>query len=224
LEQYYSPSDLSKFQTQNNLPNQQPTVVGTNDANKPGTEASLDIEYIMGVATNIKTFFIYTNGTTGGQEPFLDWIIGMNNASSAPITNSISYGDTEASLTADYMNRINVEFQKFGVTGHSILFASGDSGVGCTACKSFSPDFPASSPYVTAVGGTQLSGSASTAVEVGVDFGGGGFSNTFATPSYQQTAVQQYLSSNSLPPSSFFNASGRGYPDIAYVITDRISH
>ena len=45
---------------------------------------------------------------------------------------------------------------------------------------------------------------------------GGGFSNVFAPPSYQQTAVEDYLT-NYPPPysSSIFNASGRGYPDLS---------
>jgi subtilase family serine protease len=44
---------------------------------------------------------------------------------------------------------------QMGVRGLSILFASGDSGAGC-ANHTFVPNFPASSPYVTAVGGTVL--------------------------------------------------------------------
>ena len=45
---------------------------------------------------------------------------------------------------------------------------------------------------------------------------GGGFSNVFSPPSYQQSAVEDYLTN--YPPSystSIYNASGRGYPDLA---------
>ena len=44
------------------------------------------------------------------------------------------------------------EFKIIGTRGISIMFASGDSGAGCQN-KVFVPNFPASSPYVTAVGG-----------------------------------------------------------------------
>jgi len=47
---------------------------------------------------------------------------------------------------------------------------------------------------------------------------GGGFSNVFPRPSYQDRAVKAYLQSNAtshLPPSSLFNASGRAFPDVS---------
>lgn len=37
----------------------------------------------------------------------------------------------ESSLDLDWTSRINVEFQKYGLMGRSILFASGDDGAGC---------------------------------------------------------------------------------------------
>ena len=51
------------------------------------------------------------------------------------------------------MLRINTEFMKLGARGVTILFSSGDDGADCHHGK-FSPAFPSSSPYVTAVGGT----------------------------------------------------------------------
>ena len=57
------------------------------------------------------------------------------NTSDAPWVHSASYGDTEDSLDAVYMNRVNAEFQKLGVRGLSVLFASGDSGAGCKSDK-----------------------------------------------------------------------------------------
>jgi len=46
---------------------------------------------------------------------------------------------------------------------------------------------------------------------------GGGFSNVISQPSWQQGAVSQYLTKygDSLPPSGYFNPSGRGYPDVS---------
>jgi len=42
------------------------------------------------------------------------------------------------------------------------------------------------------------------------------FSNVFDQPSYQSSAVSSYLNSVSQqPPSQYFNAAGRAYPDVA---------
>ena len=45
----------------------------------------------------------------------------------------------------------------------------------------------------------------------------GGFSTTFARPSWQSSAVSAYLNNATLtlPPSSYYNATGRGYPDVS---------
>lgn len=84
--------------------------------------------------------------------------------------NSVSYGDVEASISDSYLTRTDQEFQAFGATGRSILFASGDSGVGCNNKCHFTPDWPASSPWVTTVGGTVMNGDREDAVS----FSGGG--------------------------------------------------
>jgi len=214
---YYSPADLTVFQKLYNLLDQpMQKVVGPNKPGQPGLEASLDSEYIMAVAQNVSTWFYYTAGTdNGGQETFIEWITLVNNETLAPYVLSVSYGDVESSISLSYVLRCNTEFQKAGTMGRSILFASGDSGVGCTGSK-FSPNFPASSPYVTTVGGTYMSGTE----EVGVSFSGGGFSNYFSQPSYQNDAVTKYFMTSNLPPASYYNASGRGYPDIAAFATD----
>merc|ERR1712176_1262623 len=45
---------------------------------------------------------------------------------------------------------------------------------------------------------------------------GGGFSTYTPRPSYQDAAVTGYLKSGvTLPPSTYFNSSNRGYPDVA---------
>jgi tripeptidyl-peptidase-1 len=77
---------------------------------------------------------------------------------------------------------------------------------------------------VTAVGATQIkNGSTVTDPEEAVypfneyDFSsGGGFSNVFARPSYQETAVASFLTNNKqLPPSSTYNQTGRAFPDVS---------
>ena len=119
---------------------------------------------------------------------------------------------------------------KLGLQGVSVLASSGDGGVAdntgqCGPNNSFFVSFPASCPYVTAVGGTQLSSSGQE-VAMSIPRGGnsagnvesgGGFSGLFAQPSYQSSAVSGYISSQHLTASPQFNISGRAYPDIAAI-------
>ena len=47
-----------------------------------------------------------------------------------PLIHSVSYGNDEKQQTSTaYMNSVNVQFQKAGTRGLSVLFASGDQGV-----------------------------------------------------------------------------------------------
>ena len=60
------------------------------------------------------------------------------------------------------LKRMEMEFVKMGLRGLSVLFASGDYGAGnfdtgSSRCSKAWPDWPASSPFITSVGGTQLS-------------------------------------------------------------------
>lgn len=54
LNQYYDPNDLIDFQQNYNLPSQTVAkLIGPNDPSNPGTEASLDIQYITGTGKAI---------------------------------------------------------------------------------------------------------------------------------------------------------------------------
>ncbi|XP_059209379.1 tripeptidyl-peptidase 1 [Centropristis striata] len=225
LEQYYSPADLSEFmgiygRSFKHL-SKVDRVVGTQGAGKAGIEASLDIEYIMSTGANISTWFFTNPGRHESQEPFLQWMVLLSNMSDLPWVHTVSYGDDEDSLSTAYMTRINTEFKKAGIRGISLLFASGDSGAGCRHLgkeqNSFRPSFPASSPYVTTVGGTSFKNPFKLTYEVTDYISGGGFSNVFKMPDYQASAVEGYLKSvaAALPPKTYFNTSGRAYPDLA---------
>ena len=75
--------------------------------------------------------------------------------------------------------------------------------------------FPSTCPYVTSIGATQINpGSTVADPEVAcnqVIFSGGGFSNVFDMPTYQQQAVQNYLLNYkpSAVTSAMFNAAVR---------------
>jgi tripeptidyl-peptidase-1 len=148
---------------------------------------------------------------------------------------SISYGGQEADLPASYQTRQCHEYMKLGMQGVSIVLASGDSGVagpagddnadGCLGTgQIFSPDFPATCPYLTTVGATYLppNGNVFKDEETAVTrFGSGGgkqaglnvklnyhwpssgFSNIFEIPSYQAAAVSNYLTNHPPPYTSY---------------------
>eukprot|EP00698_Gefionella_okellyi_P026033 TRINITY_DN979_c0_g1_i2.p1 TRINITY_DN979_c0_g1~~TRINITY_DN979_c0_g1_i2.p1 ORF type:complete len:573 (-),score=84.76 TRINITY_DN979_c0_g1_i2:335-2053(-) len=212
--QYYSPDDLSKFQTQCKVSNDPVAkLVGDNVSWLSGTESTLDIEYIMAVAQKVPAWF-WSHSTFN----LYEWITAVEDTEGAPWIHSVSYGNDEVQNSQPNMLRTNIEFQKIGVRGISILFASGDQGVWGRSGdgKRFHPDFPGASPYITAVGGTQFIGDV-IGEEVGTAWSGGGFSDLFERPSYQDDAVKRYLNSPDadLPPASYWNASGRGYPDVS---------
>jgi tripeptidyl-peptidase-1 len=223
LEQYYKEKDLQSFYDK-----YYPTLSGTPMANvvgpngaKGGVEAALDVEYITVMGSGVPSEFWSFSGRqpdNDENEPFLDWLYLLGNTTDAPYVFSTSYGEDEWSVTYDYSERMNEEFLEGGLRGISFLFASGDSGVGSAfgSCTTFTPMFPADSPYVTAVGATTK-----TNPETGASLSSGGFSNRWAMPSWQAEAVANYLKTGpNLPDSSLFNATSRAFPDVSAQGTD----
>ena len=220
--QYYDENDMNAFTEACGLDN--PVEVdSTVGGNKPSfcsvglqscVESLLDIEYAKAVIGAIP-LEVYYSGTFS----LYDWCVQVNDDDSPAPVQSVSYGNDEVQQTSDeYMFTTNTEFMKAGARGVSIFFASGDQGVwgrtGTTG-QVFHPDFPAASPYVTAVGGTDFSTQSTIGEETAWDASGGGFSNTFEIPSYQADAVATYKSTADLPDAKYYNDTGRGYPDIS---------
>jgi len=235
LGQFYSESDLKEF-----FDTQAPFAAGTpiglvGDAitgDLAGVEAMLDIEYMPALGANNPTEFWGFSGQSpnnADDEPFLTWLLTAGNTTDdeVPLVFSTSYGeDEDTEVNTDYSDRINVEFMKMGARGISVLFASGDSGAAGTAIGNacpgdkFVPKWPAGSPYVTAVGGTE--GGKVKGGESCWSGSSGGFSNVFGRPSWQEDAVGAYVSlaDADMPASSFYNATGRGFPDISAAATE----
>ncbi|XP_053564829.1 tripeptidyl-peptidase 1 [Bombina bombina] len=237
LEQYFHQADLNEFMQLFGGSflhrTQVDEVIGQQGGGRAGLEASLDVEYIMSTGANISTWVFSNPGRHESQEPFLQWMLLLTNMSALPWVHTISYGDDEDSLSVAFMQRINTEFMKAAARGLTILFASGDDGAGCREVtkgkNGFRPSFPASSPYVTTVGGTAFKNPFQVTHEVTDYISGGGFSNVFPMPDYQVSAVSRYLQSSvKLPPNSYYNRSGRAYPDVAalsdnyWVVSNRI--
>ena len=212
LEQYFSPDDLKSFQTQYNIPLKPIVkVIGKNEPGDPGMEASLDVQYISSTGRNVDTWFVsVAKNANGKQEDFMTWLLELINNTDSPWVHSVSYGDYEKTIDSKYMERVEQEFMKLGVSGRTVIFASGDDGTSCSLTHGgkFEPMWPASSPYVTTVGGT-------VSMTECWDHSGGGFSNVYQTPAYQKHALETYLKSGLAPDDKYFNKSGRAYPDLS---------
>ena len=219
--QYYDEPDLTAFGTACGVTATVETTIGGNNPKicEAGgcVEALLDIEYIEAIAHPIPLTVIYSSTFS-----LLNWASQVNTMANPPLVHSVSYGNDEVQQTSvQYMDEVDAQFQISAGLGLSILFASGDqgvwgrSGVGAT----YHPDFPAGSAWVTAVGGTDFQQKSVIGPESVWSCGGGGFSDTFARPAWQNTAVSTYLTNAGaagvLPPSSYYNATGRAYPDVA---------
>jgi len=222
LGQYFDEVDLQEFFVllyQEGIGSMPSKVVGDQGL-FPGIEANLDVQYIMATSDLVDTWVYSVDGLHQEQEPFLKWavLVSKESDSEVPKTISISYGDDENSITNSYAVRVCNEFVKMGLRGISVMFASGDSGTDCESDGTqFLPGWPATCPYVTAVGGVQGDESGGSSLE-GDYISGGGFSNIFTMPSYQKSAVQKYLQiakKSYLPPQSFWNSTGRCFPDVA---------
>ena len=92
LGQYYSPEDFATFEARFGLPDV--PIARTFGANNPGqrprVEASLDVQYLLGVGNcSVETWVFSTPGETPSRnEPFFKWLVGLNN---------LTTGDTRAS-------------------------------------------------------------------------------------------------------------------------------
>ncbi|KAJ6526040.1 subtilisin-like protein [Mycena capillaripes] len=188
-------------------------------------EADLDVEYTVGLATGVPVEFLSVGGPPDSN--FSDFAIALldtntflDGVDNPPSVVTTSYGPMENQFESSVAKKICDSYMALGARGISVLFASGDGGVrgshdnssipGVCESNVFLPVFPASCPYVTAVGATQ-----GFNPEVATNLTGGGFSNLFQRPWYQTQAVDSFL--KTIPPdfAGTFNKSGRGYPDVA---------
>lgn len=208
---------------------------GVNDQNSTSdsVEANLDIQYTAGlVSPCIKTEFYSTagrgphvpdldqpNASDNQNEPYMEfftYLLGLADGE-LPSVLTTSYGESEQSVGAAYANKVCDMIGQLGTRGVSVIFSSGDTGPG-SACQTndgknttrFLPIFPASCPYVTAVGGTYQ-----VAPEKAVYFSSGGFSDFWSRPAYQDKAVSEYLTKLGSRWEGLYNAKGRGFPDVA---------
>jgi len=155
----------------------------------------------------------------------LEWLEYLLAQKDLPQTLTTSYGDPEQTVPKAYAVKVCNMLGQLGARGVSVMFSSGDFGVGNYCLTNdgknttrFNPNFPATCPYVTAVGGTQHTAPEAAWNRNNGPSGAGGFSSYFARPHYQDTQVSHYLRQHSdtwKPYAAYFDKTGRGFPDIA---------
>ncbi|KAH9013167.1 subtilisin-like protein [Lactarius deliciosus] len=231
-KQYPSETDLNKFMTYFRSDVQPASLAtftvelvngGEYDPDNPGEEANIDVQYSSAMAYPTPIIFYSTGGKGKVSESgvplpgdmTLESLEYLLKKTDIPQTISISYGAYERDVPREYARALCILFAQLGARGVSVLFPSGDVGVGKN-CKDesgnvrFVPEFPASCPYLTTVGGTT-----DYDPEVAAPLSGGGFSDYFPRPVYQDVAVSAFLERQGTQYSGLYNPEGRGIPDIA---------
>jgi kumamolisin len=171
--------------------------------NNPGIssdddEVYLDIEVVGGMCPNsILNVYFAPNSFQSFYNAINKAIIDGNKII------SISWGLYESGWGNTNMTIYNNLFKNAVAAGVTICVASGDLGARDDG-RTLSVDFPASSPYVVACGGTTLNAPTNAytnaTTEIAWSGSGGGFSRFFTRPAYQNT---------------FNTNSKRSVPDVA---------
>lgn len=181
-------------------------------------EQTLDVESVHGIAPGARILYVGGTDCGGGLDVAMSKI--LDNKLATIVSNS--YGNVGEAVPADVIQgEVNLQLQAAG-EGIGLYFSSGDNGDEVLKLGYPSPDFPASSPWVTSVGGTSLGidKNGKIAYETGwgdtvdqivkntdgslayaeplpgsrfVGGAGGGVSAVFAQPDYQRNAVPAAL-------------------------------
>ena len=212
----FKPQDLKTYFQGLKLPVPAVKVVSVGGArNQPTTansadgEVLLDIEVAAAVAPKAQVVVYFAPNTSQG---FLNAITtAIHDKVNKPTIISISWGGPESTWTTQALDQFDQAFQAAALLGITVCVAAGDNGsADGVADGQPHADFPASSPYALACGGTKLVAagtaiSSETVWNEGADSAtGGGLSAHFAVPGYQR---QLQLPAAAKP--------GRGLPDVA---------
>ena len=220
----YTSSDLSTYFQQIGVATPTITAVSvdgtpnqpTPGSDSPDVEVDLDIEVAGGVAPGAAIAVYFAPFTEQG---WVDAVMtAVTDIVNEPSVISISWGFAEGNdiWTSQAIQAVDEAFQSAAAMGITVCVASGDDGSRDEITDGLAHvDFPASSEYVLACGGTSLQTSGNTITsEVVWNDGssggasGGGVSDDIALPSWQASA--------NVPPSVNPGGHvGRGVPDVA---------
>jgi kumamolisin len=190
------------------------TNTPTGDGNGPDGEVMLDIEVVGSIAPQASVAVYFAPNTDAG---FLDAITtAIHDTINKPSVISISWGGPESSWTSQAMTAMDSAFQAAATLGLTVCVASGDNGSsdGVTGGADH-VDFPASSSFALACGGTSLQAGATAITSETVwndgssgGASGGGVSTFFTLPSWQQGLSVRGTTGQ-------FALAMRGVPDVA---------
>jgi len=188
----------------------------TGDPNGPDGEVMLDIEVAGAIAPAAAIAVYFAPNTDAG---FLDAITtAIHDDVRKPSVISISWGGPESTWTQQAMSSMDQAFQSAAAMGITVCVASGDSGSTDGAPDGANHvDFPASSAYALACGGTSLQANGTViAKEVVWNDGdptsgasGGGVSTFFALPTWQRGLETTDAEGNRT------SLAKRGVPDVS---------
>lgn len=247
IDAYAAPTivqDVNQWSTNRGLPTMKPgqftQVVAPGTYHHPESgrtqdpqgwygEETLDVEAVHGMAPAANIVYV------GAPNNFQDLDAALNDVVDKHLAQIVtnSYGNNTELLPAGYIQPQEDTILQGAVEGIGIYFSSGDNSDESLVDGYTSTDWPASSPFVTAVGGTSLAVGANNTYDFETGWGtttsswtgsawsptppgswlygaGGGVSQIFSEPFYQQGVVQ----------SSVFTAqgrTGRAVPDIAAI-------
>jgi kumamolisin len=215
----YQSADLQTYFQSLGLAAPAVTAVGVDGgANTPGGDADgevmLDIEVAGSIAQKAQIAVYFGPNTDQG---FVDAIkTAVHDDVRKPTVVSISWGGPEETYTAQSLANYAAVFQEAATLGVTVLVAAGDNGSADVnpPDKTKRVDFPASSPFVLACGGTHLQANVATGKIVaetvwndGAQGGatGGGVSTVYPLPAWQAAANVPKIGGK----------AGRGIPDVA---------
>ena len=212
-------ADLRQYETQFGLPQVPVTVTQVAPLPSPqdtsgNGEWDLDSQSATGIAGSVKQLIFYN--TTDLSDAALQSAYNRFVTDDAAQVGNMSFGGCELLSGALGLNDASDQaFMQAVAQGQTLFASSGDAGAACSVLINLGlpdsgvPDveYPASSPYVVAVGGTTLltNDDFSYNTEVSWTGGGGGTSLFEAAPSWQQGVV----------PASAVLETLRGVPDVA---------
>ncbi|KAF7328126.1 Serine protease S53 [Mycena venus] len=174
-----------------------------------------EIQYAVGLTTGVQVTFILTGNLSNDlRTEMLDQATHLLSLENPPQTILNTAGFVESGLTPEIANSLCNVYAQLAARGVSYIVETGGFGAGVD-CRSFDPPFPASCPFVTAVGATEFDND--EPAETAYIGSGGGFSNFFSRPRYQDTAVSAYLKATNNVHNTAFNVSGRAVPDVSAI-------
>ena len=193
-------------------------------------EETLDVEAAHGLAPGANILYV---GGADCQDNSLDIALNYVVAGHKADIVSNSYGDTGEDIPADEVKVFNQISLQAVLEGIGVYFSSGDNGDEVARLGTPSPDFSASAPWITAVGGTSIAigkdgkrifetgwETSKSLLTNGVygpaaytSGSGGGTSRLFAQPFYQKGVVPDALSTKNQTGHN----KGRVVPDISAV-------